>query len=340
MMSNIKNLHDQFIRVSYNDFQSGVYYENSNFLKVVFKLGNTCTYNCSYCGAGDKDGSLPWVDLKKSKEIIKKIYDIYSSPPYNKTQILYEFLGGEVTVWNGIEELSKTVKELKCNSSIITNASRSLRWWEEYGGNFTDVIISYHSEYSTKEHCVNVGNILADKSVYTGMSIMMNPLKWNNCIEALEYAKSNGNFTFISFGKLRSKDIVINYTDEQIEWFKYNSTIVLNRQHIPEYRRDKVLWRDSKTNNVFQKSPREILALDINDWKNWHCFVGIDTMFLEANGDIRRSSACELEIIGNWLTDDIDNIKWPISPVVCPYNKCYCMSDIDARKFKNKPDIL
>ena len=187
----MKNIYDQFLHKNIELSITDEDFETSDVLRVSFQLGNVCTYDCSYCHHSDKDGSFKWPEFTIVEKIIREIDRIYKAPPYNKTKIIFEYLGGEVTLWKDIEKIIILVNELGNKSWLITNGVRSLRWWEEYGKYFEIVTISAHLEFCDIEHLCNVGNILADNSVLASTIILMYPPKWDECLTAIEYLKEN-----------------------------------------------------------------------------------------------------------------------------------------------------
>jgi hypothetical protein len=54
------------------------------------------------------------------------------------------------------------------HTTIVTNGSRTLRWWEEFiadAKNLTVVTISIHLEYADMEHIINVCKIIVKNNV-------------------------------------------------------------------------------------------------------------------------------------------------------------------------------
>ena len=72
-------------------------------------------------------------------------------------------LGGEPTVWKDFNEVFRQAKEYdpNCIVRMLTNGSRTLRYWEKNAKIFDEVIISYHPERADYKHCTEVSNILA-----------------------------------------------------------------------------------------------------------------------------------------------------------------------------------
>ncbi|MBY0384652.1 hypothetical protein K2X05_05785, partial [bacterium] len=138
------------------------------------------------------------------------------------------------------------------------------------------------------------------------------------------------------------------YTPYQLQWMKENST---NRGRISL----STLFNRKKyralTNAFFLKNTNSwsktissayLTTNNLNNWKGWNCYVGIDTLSLEQNGDVKKSVMCKVSPpLGSWRRVDhlkkienLDTIAWPNKPVLCPYSACTCSHDFKARKEK------
>jgi len=341
----MKNIYDQFLHKDIKASITNEDFETSDVLRVSFQLGNVCTYDCSYCHPDDKDGSVKWPEFSIVENIIREIDRIYKLPPYNKTKIVFEYLGGEVTLWKDIERTITLVNELGNESWLITNGVRSLRWWEEYGKYFKLVTISAHLEFCDIEHLCKVSNILADNNIIASISILMYPPKWNECLAAIQYLKEHSKGMNISAETLHDpygENLIWNYTDEENDFIKNNTNITtVNRKKELEWLNETSFWRNSKTGEILRRPGSSIKSFRENNFYNWKCYVGIDTLYLAGDGDIRVGAWCRpAPSLGNWKRDDLSTIQWPTAPVICKYLQCNCGHDFRARKFKNNDNTI
>lgn len=344
-----KDFFDQYLRTQDRDRLDSV---DNCYLKVVLKLGNVCTYDCSYCHPDNKSGSVPWVDINCAIAAVEEIFKVYQQPPFNKSKIHFELIGGEVTVWKDIDQLLKKIHGLGGETSLMTNASRSLRWWEEFSSYLDHVAISFHPESAEKEHVVSVANILVDKGIPITFQVVMLPELWNKSLDAIDYAVNHGKFKRVFTTKLSVKDTALNrlgiyewpYTPEQTEWFKLHdkfdvvnpdtAKLKIQKEH---YQSGTNYWANSTTGATQEQRSKYTILQQQNNWQGWYCYVGIDTLLLDSSGQVKRASSCKLDPLpGNWLTD-ISSVEWSADPVQCPFKGCYCGTDIEARKFKNIP---
>ena len=317
---------------------------SDNYLRVCFQLGNVCTNNCVYCPPGCKDGTYPWPTYEQAARIINKIDQVYKSAPYNKKKIQFELLGGEVTLWKDIEKIIELIHSLGNDVDLVTNGVRTVRWWAEYGKYFSHVTLSFHPEFAEKEHATEVLNTLTDNNVGAGTLVLMLPSHWDKCLETIEYMTAHGKW---EVGRIRSLTLIGHmgqhdrwpYTDDQWSWLeKNNSFYPVNGKKV-QYKEGPhwqvPVWRNSETDEILREDFETVISNKRNNWYGWDCYVGIDTLYLEQNGDIRRDAMCYVAPqLGNWKKGNLDNITWPYEPIKCKFLSCFCTHDMKARKIK------
>lgn len=93
---------------------------------IEWKIHNVCNYNCSFCPSRHKNGSQRWFSLDQYKSYIDKLYHLCEGAPY-----WIQFTGGEPTLFPKLIELCQYIKSKNGLVSLISNGSRTLRWWEE-----------------------------------------------------------------------------------------------------------------------------------------------------------------------------------------------------------------
>ncbi len=320
-------------------------------LKVNWQLGNVCTYTCSYCSKSCHDGTFPWPDVNSAIATVRALDRIYKSEPYKKEKIVFELLGGEVTVWREIDRLLDVIKETDNLCMLVTNGSRSLNWWKANAHKFGYTTLSFHPEKADYKHVTEVANILNDAGVGVGILVLMYPPLWDYCLEAHKDFVKNSRAQIITTQPLTliassaaAQNMSIAtydrwpYTAEQKAWLEtartYESKIPI-KDAAWLYVAVKYFGGDDESTGQHIE-PAYLSAHGLNNWKDWDCYVGIDTLFLEQNGHIRRDAMCYVTPpIGNWKSDCLDALSWPTAPVKCPFSACYCAHDFRARKRKS-----
>lgn len=308
-------------------------------LRVNWQPGNSCVYDCSYCNPKTKDGSRPWPDVERTRSLISLIQDVYSKPPYDKTVFRYEWIGGEPTVWKDIELVLGHVSDLGGSSEIVTNASRSVRWWRENARHFSAVTCSYHVESADLRHFTSVCNTIADAGVSCGVVVMMLPSRWDECVAVFDHLRRNGRFGMVS------PNIIYDlgtpspwhsypYTEAQLAWFSDTGSATPDHSvDLPDARHWVPVLRDSLSGEAVWSNTETMVNTNTNNFLGWDCYIGIDTLHINSDGEVLSDVGCmQGQRIGNWLHDDLSTLRWPVNTTLCMIDDCWCANDLRARK--------
>lgn len=331
---------------------------NHKILTVDWEIGNTCNFRCSYCKESSWGGSNPWPDVDTAIELVKKIVNHYGRVPGGQGKyILWNILGGEPTVWKDFEKFFKALKETDPTSHVRmqTNGSRSLAWWKRNAQYVDDVLISYHPEQADYKHISKVSKIVTkDNSKICSVSVCLYPPLMDTCKKAAEYFWHFGWFNSISIKTLQK-------TLGDYETYSYNesdlrafdavaknftpSKLVLN--YLDSMPKEELLLPNPSRkfmfgigfvdeNGAFKRFELdELMGYGLNTWKGWDCYIGLDSLAIHAEGNVRPGSNCDRNnICGNWLRDGVESIVFPDKPVLCRWDFCACGSDIGTTKVK------
>jgi MoaA/NifB/PqqE/SkfB family radical SAM enzyme len=188
--------------------------EHENWFVVNWCLGNTCNYECSYCPSALHDGSKRWPDPQVIKKFISKVKNHY----FHKN-IYFEFTGGEVTMYKHFIDICKFCRDMDVKVGLISNGSRTIRYWEENKQYFDHVCLSFHPEHADDTHFIDVVKCL-NNDVRTHVNIMMSPEKFDHCYAVANKVKNLGNISMAlqplihNFG-----DTLFDYNDFQKKIF-------------------------------------------------------------------------------------------------------------------------
>jgi MoaA/NifB/PqqE/SkfB family radical SAM enzyme len=302
--------------------------QHNEWFVVNWCLGNTCNYECSYCPPNLHNGGIPWPDLDRVKNFIKRVVDQVSP-----RKVYFELTGGEVTMYRHFEEVCKYCTELGAKVGIISNGSRTLRWWEENKHLFDHVCLSFHPEHANADHFVNVVKIL-NNDVRTHVNIMMSPEKFDHCYAVANRIKNLGNISMAlqplihDFG-----DTLFDYTPSQKNIFDKQHELIT--KHIKwtksyDYYRG-AMRKVYESGETEVSSAHRFISEGTNDWSGWKCYSGVEQIIVDLGGRIYRGW-CKLgEQIGN--VDD-ENLQLPHDPIICSKTMCHCNFDIMSTKVK------
>lgn len=295
---------------------------------VDWDLSSKCNYKCSYCTPASHDGKIDFPSIDTVKRVIDKIQQEYSNI---KEYAVYNILGGEPTIWNKFEEFSIYIKSVNAKNQlqILTNGNRTLGWWQRNIAHIDSVILTVHVAQADIKELVSKFNALST-TAYIEFQIALDIAVFDKCIEYFYYAKehlnSNIKLSAKPLLKILSSPGFMDYTDDQkdairaitqrIDQIDSNSFVKLcNGQLLDE--------RVNIADMLLQKQ---------NNWKNWACWIGIDTLTITNYGNIKIGSMCN----PNLILGNIDNLDFSIPkiPVRCNYSECGCLTDIYTKKVK------
>ena len=292
----------------------------NNELIVQWNLGNTCNYACEYCPSYLHSGKISWPDLSLIKDTLIKIQNNFPDK-----QIRLEFLGGEVTLYNHFIELMKFCKEHNFNSTILSNGSRTIRYWEELAPWLDRVLLTFHVEYADPEHFINVVSTLINLDVEPIVHIAMVKDKFWDLVEFKN--KLNKLFpellveNILMLDKLRQFDYngyYYSYDNAHVEHLKQQEGHSMS--YIAEY--------DNGEQREFGLV--EVRDLELNNFLGFTCGSILSIIVINFNGYV-STSLCNQRPKINVHTEDINQI---FVPVVCATDKCLNPSDIRIMKIK------
>jgi len=301
--------------------------EHENWFVVNWCLGNTCNYSCSYCPENLHSGDIKWPELEKVKEFITRIVEQVAP-----RKVYFELTGGEVTLYRHFIEICQHCTELGAKVGLISNGSRTLRWWEENKKYFDHVCLSFHPEFAEAEHFIEVVKIL-NNDVRTHVNIMMSPDQFDYCYAVANKVKNLGNISMAlqplihDFG-----DTLYDYNDQQKLIFdKQHELITKNIKFTKsfDYYRGamKMLFED---NSSQVSSAHRFISFKTNDWSGWNCYAGVEQIIVDLGGNVYRGW-CR---VGGKIGNIFEDFEVPKEPILCNKTMCHCNFDIMSTKEK------
>jgi organic radical activating enzyme len=305
--------------------------ECKDTLEIEFVLGNVCNYKCHYCFPGCNEGTHRWPDIDKTISNIKKLFEYYKSK--GKKNFDLKIIGGETTLWPDlvyfIEELKK---DTNLFSRISTNASRTLRYWEENSKFFNEITISVHNEYTDLNHIISVADVIhkqetSDLYVY----VMMDPLNWNKSLNNFDYLYIQKRNWFLSPQAVlfNGKTIYSNEQKKIFENLPRRFSYSINKTQI------KNISMMTREGNLEPYDGKKILLNNANRFLGYKCNIGVDRIYIDIDSNIR--GACgqilfdgDLYIKDNNFSEKI--MTKEIKPAICQQKFCSCGAEIALTK--------
>jgi MoaA/NifB/PqqE/SkfB family radical SAM enzyme len=313
-------------------------------LKLYYDLGNVCNYKCTYCFPGSNEGNSGWPDVEKAKKgIVALIKHYYSSGKVDDIEL--HFLGGEPTLWSDFGELIRYVSNnVKVKICVLTNGSRTIRWWKENAKYFYYIGISVHHESADIDHIIKLGNFLYDSKPLFHTSVLMDNTAWDKCIDILEKLKHTKK-KWPVLTKAIHYNGISQYTTEQTKFLqnhliRWPSISLMFKMFFLKRRNYKAFYSD---NTVVKTNTDTYFFLNfLNRYQGWECTLGINYLYITRTGDV--TGGCKQKLYGfdgyyNIYDDNFEeNFKPLISTVTCEQTICSCSGEAALTKWK-KSDL-
>ncbi len=332
--------------------------QKSKTLDIRWTPNNVCNFRCRYCFPDSNTG-----DYGNPKDLALTIKNFnYLLKQYKeklgKTRTHLKIIGGEPTLWR---ELDIFIREIKKENdvyiSLITNGSRTIRWWKEHGHIIDNVHLTHHVAQADLDHTIKVADILYDLGKKITVKVLMDLTCWDQCVEAVEYLKKNSRNRFIitvaeviepeisSLVTIRaSTEKDLKYTNDQKKylskglkripgpwWFWKNKNLITSGE-IKLYESIATLEDGSK----LKAKSETYINKNLNNFKGWSCNIGIESIFIDWKGDIKGS--CNEFVYGldyyyNILDADFTE-KFILNPVpaTCTKYNCICSPETHISK--------
>lgn len=319
-----------------------------NVLEIRWDPNNTCNFACRYCfpGANENTHKTPEdVDLLVSN--FRHLFNQYNKQ-LNKNRFHFMIGGGEPTLWKNFGRFLYEIKQQHdVYTSVISNGSRTLRWWQEYGQYIDNAILSFHVAQADLDHHILVADTLYQQGKKVTVLVLMDPACWDDCVNAIEYMKQHSKCPwFIEAKTIVDTDLVkITYTTEQqhflntelkrmpsIFWFLKNIQLVIAGS-IKRYKSTAIL--DSGRKLLARSST--YINNGFTNFKGWECNIGVESVYVSWNGSIQ--GACGQYLFSsvsafNILDQDfVKQFNCDIVSSVCQIDVCNCLPETHISKF-------
>lgn len=303
---------------------------------VELQLHNVCNYSCSFCGPRHRGGDKRWGSLEESKIIIDKIVNACAGKPF-----WIQLTGGEPTLMPDLIELIQYIKDKGGYTSIISNGSRTIRWWTEIRDRkLLDLLfITYHPEQTSDiDHIRDVIQLFHYEPVTTLCLITHVSGNVQTAFDAFEYLKENtGASVTVKAMMIQEYDIYQTYTDEELmrlkelNWIQGRLWDTKVKSTVPESHKHKANMMEIYADgSVKIRESQEIFKDNTNVYTGWKCDIGRSTMRIDVD-KIYRGVCSVGGVVGN-VSDE--NYKFTNDYVICDLPFCFCGTDMLSNKYK------
>lgn len=288
---------------------------NPETCMVGWNISDRCTYKCWYCPPVLHSNVLPWPDL----DLVLRYFEELGK----RHRYVYILLGGgEPTLWPKLSEfMSRKPENVRCE--LMSNGSRSLRWWKENVAMFDRTLISFHPNEVDPDHYVEVCRINREY-VPTNAMLILDPPHRDKTIEISKRLRELD----ISY---QFKAIWPNFGQKIMDYEQQDLDLILNDHYFSTAKIPPTVcpWA-TVTTDVGVINVRELVTRKMNTFKGWTCMAGVKRITLDIDGRI-YGGACKVTNLGN-----LENPIFQDDPVTCAKDWCYCYTDCKTEKWKTE----
>lgn len=310
--------------------------KEQNEIDIRFWPTDICNFNCSYCFPDSHPGKFRYPPDKDL--VVRNFRKLFNFYPLGSIFNLNISGGGEPTLWPSLESFCEEIKqEHSVKISLVSNGSRTLRWWSDNSKFFDDVVLSYHHEFTDIEHFIKVADFLFESGIKVTAAVLMDAKNWDLCLNAIEKMKTSSQPWII-----QTKEVVFSpgndinsYSSEQLDYVKNstkripNSDWLLNRLDDYRLHQSAVLFDDE---SIELAKHHSIITNNWTNFKGWKCNVGRESLLITSSGDVLGS--CQVSVFSKDVNIYKDiKVDQPLE-VLCPKISCDCQPDTHISKIK------
>lgn len=309
-------------------------------LFVTWTLHNRCNFRCSYCPDGLNDGTIVVVTADDVIAFADRVLERARAAGIERWT--FAFSGGEPTFFPDFPRVLRELYARGIDATFTSNGGRPLAWWRDVADFFDHCVFSYHPEFTRREEFVEKVKWLATR-VTMNVDFMMTLGGFDECRRAGEelHGLPNVAIRYLPIMKEFGQNVggLIDYTPDQLAFlrdtlpFRGPSTgepleRMKRRGGLGRGRMRLGLVRDDGERLFETLDSQQVVAREQNRFRGWRCWVGLESLIVDLNGDVYRAYCREGGKLGNVR----DAIELPSEPVVCSQEWCTCSVDIEVTK--------
>lgn len=294
--------------------------EKSRFT-LSWIMNNICTNHCPYCPEILHRGKNNYYTWEQAERFADQMITEHE-------KMLVVIGGGEPTVHPWFKAIVNKFLSSGHQVGVSTNAVRPVNFWQDCRP--SHMRISYHPHYHRDyfvERCLAIWELIPD----TVVKVMMPADRWDQSQLIYEVLKPTG----IGLEAIKIQDwaaTTYQYSSEQ-EYFFSTTKPKPSERSVP----GSDVWRShayikNYRLNLGSNWPIFMVNNQVNRFKDWHCNIGIESLFLNYDGSIKTGTCPQAETVG-WIQDP-ESWCWPTEPTRCGLDECQCITDVRISKRK------
>jgi len=353
--------HQEIVAVSSLESPIHATRKDPKIISAVWFIGKRCNYDCSYCSPFIHDNYSPHISYKSACEFVDSLSEHCQQV---RKKVKFIISGGEPFIHPDFLKILEHI-DTKSNVAmlaVVTNGTLPLGMYKKSAKYITNLTVSLHLEQSravtqkTVEKIIELSKI--DSWLFS-VNLMAVPGKLE-LIEEIESVLKEHEINYVlrkidppsdqHYKKLTKKEYAEqgedidqyfqdkisfkNYTNAQLDeyWKSYYSTEELQYLGLSN---KNIGWNNIRlhTADGYTETNTDVLkSQGSNSWKNWQCYIGIDSLNIQFDGTVYRGQC----MVGDPIGKIGDTINWPTAAITCPLKYCECNADMTIRKAKSQ----
>jgi organic radical activating enzyme len=294
---------------------------------LTWVMNNICTNSCSYCHPNLYTGTNHNYDWNHAEKFIDEVLLRYP-------RINVSVSGGEPTLSPWFRDLVKKFSDAGHPVGVTSNGARTVRYYEEVSQYLSYIVLSYHPSAEDPELLEKA--YACGKNTITTVSVMFDSRYFDKCLE-MYYRIAEENIVSVQPVKIQDwgtgNSIGRDYTPEQLHVLDHLPRVTSAKPTYPKVMgitgAEAFYLDGSHEPNL---NAQELINSSNTNFEDWTCNIGLESLYVRYDGMIRRGNCITSPFVGK--IQDVENIIWPIGPVICRQNFCNCTTDVFVSKQK------
>ena len=294
---------------------------------LTWIINNICTNSCSYCHPNLHTGTNHNYDWDHAREFIDQVLARYP-------KIHLAVSGGEPTLSPWFKDLVKKFSDAGHPVGVTSNGARTVRYFEDLSQYLSYIVLSYHPSFEDPEFLEKA--YACGKNTITTISVMFDSRYFDKCLE-MYYRIAKENIVSVQPVKIQDwgtgNTIGRDYTPEQLHVLDHLPRVTSVKPTYPKVMGitgAEAFYLDGSYDPNL--NAQELINSNNTNFEGWTCNIGLESLYVRYDGMIRRGNCITSPFIGK--IQDVENIIWPIGPVICRQNFCNCSTDVFVSKQK------
>lgn len=287
-------------------------WQHQDQIKVEWNLGKRCNYDCSYCPSSIHDNFSPHTNIDILEATVDKLCELGKPLRISLT-------GGEPAVHPNIEDLLDYFKRKDVFwVNLTTNGTRLASWYLQNEMYFNHLVFSLHFEHDWMKVQHTIMKYHAD----TERDFFVNVMAHHQHMPEVRGVVK------------RFSELGIKYAVRRIRWTEGDHNVFDDMRYSGNdlewlLAQDATASPNCRIDNDQIMHANDIIKLHKNNFKNWSCNAGLESLMINWDGDVHRATCRVGGSLGNIYNG---TFTIPTQPVICDRDWCTCAADIPLTK--------